>query len=573
MLGTSTTGEVEAMGDPPLAGLKVVEISMYAQGPIAGMILAGLGADVVKIEPVGSQDPFRTFAGMFGVQLDEEGARQIFASVNRGKRCIALDVTSDAGRPVFHRLVEDADVFVSNLRRSALDKMGADADTLTGLNPRLVYARGAGFGFSGEIADDPCQDTVGMAYSGFMDMVSTTPEPNYPPGALSDVATGTNLASAIMAGLLKRGITGTGSVVGTSQVQTMMWLQTFGIGFAANQGTRMARFDRAKAASPLLSIYETSDGWISIGAVTNDQWLHVAHTMGLEGMLADPRFASLDDLIANSDAAAPFLIGRFGEEPTEHWWRLFREAGIWVSPVNRYDQLHTDPHILANNYIVTHEDGSSGSPSPSTSMPSPVSAAPPRNTGRTPTRSSVSWVTTRSSSSSSGWRAPSGDESGPGTKRPSPSRHIPVSRPASMATDSWSPSTRPSDITATRSTRPEHPSTKSAASSSMVPSIRCPPSASTSRVPSGSRSRTRSAATAPVVTTRIARRSGPTSESVTHRSEPDATSSSIAWNAASTPQRLILQGGSSASNTSHSCRPSSLRYSTANRLAVRIPPG
>ncbi len=134
------------MGDPPLAGLKVVEISMYAQGPIAGMILAGLGADVVKIEPVGSQDPFRTFAGMFGVQLDEEGARQIFASVNRGKRCIALDVTSDAGRPVFHRLVEDADVFVSNLRRSALDKMGADADTLTGLNPRLVYARGAGFG-------------------------------------------------------------------------------------------------------------------------------------------------------------------------------------------------------------------------------------------------------------------------------------------------------------------------------------------------------------------------------------------------------------------------------------------
>ena len=86
--------------------------------------------------------------------------------------------------------------------------------------------------------------------------------------------------------------------------------------------------------------------------------------MGLEGMLADPRFASLDDLITNSDAAAPFLIGRFGEEPTEHWWRLLREAGIWVSPVNRYDQLHTDPHILANNYIVTHEDGSIGVPVP-----------------------------------------------------------------------------------------------------------------------------------------------------------------------------------------------------------------
>lgn len=352
------------MEDAPLAGLNVVEISMYAQGPIAGMILASLGAEVVKIEPVGSQDPFRTFAGMFGVQLDEDGAAQTFALVNRGKRCIALDVTSEAGRPVFHRLVEEADVFVSNLRGSALTAMGADAESLTALNPRLIYARGAGFGFDGEIADDPCQDTVGMAYSGFMDMVSTTEEPNYPPGALSDVATGTNLASAIMTGLVKRGITGEGSVVGTSQVQTMMWLQTFGIGFAANQGVRMARFDRTKAASPMLSIYETSNGWISIGAATDEQWSLVATTMDLGQLLDDERFASLGALIANSADAAPFLIDRFKEETTDHWWKLFRSAGIWVSPVNRYDQLHTDPHMVANNYIVTHSDGLVGIPVP-----------------------------------------------------------------------------------------------------------------------------------------------------------------------------------------------------------------
>ena len=356
--------EVEAVGDAPLAGLNVVEISMYAQGPIAGMILASLGAEVVKIEPVGSQDPFRTFAGMFGVQLDEDGAAQTFASVNRGKRCIALDVASEAGRPVFHRLVEEADVFVSNLRASALAAMGADVETLTALNPRLVYARGAGFGFVGEIADDPCQDTVGMAYSGFMDMVSTTEEPHYPPGALSDVATGTNLASAIMTGLVKRGITGEGSVVGTSQVQTMMWLQTFGIGFAANQGVRMARFDRTKAASPMLSIYETSNGWISIGAATDEQWSLVATTMDLGHLLGDERFASIGALIANSADAAPFLMGRFKEETTDHWWKLLRAAGIWVSPVNRYDQLHTDPHLVANNYIVTHPDGMVGVPVP-----------------------------------------------------------------------------------------------------------------------------------------------------------------------------------------------------------------
>jgi crotonobetainyl-CoA:carnitine CoA-transferase CaiB-like acyl-CoA transferase len=288
---------LEAMGQAPLTGLNVVEISMYVQGPIAGEILASLGAEVIKIEPVGSQDPWRTFAGIYGVELDQEDADWVFAHMNRGKQCIAVDITSDDGRPIFHALIKEADVFVSNLRGQALVEMGADADTLMALNPRLVYARGAGFGFVGDLAGDPCQDTVGMAYSGFMDMVSTTDEPHYPPGALSDVATGTNLASAILAGLVKRGISGEGSVVGTSQVQTMMWLQTLGIGFAANLNKRMARFDLEKAASPLLSIYPTSDGWISIGAVSDGQWRLVAETMEVGHLLDDERFSTLGQLI------------------------------------------------------------------------------------------------------------------------------------------------------------------------------------------------------------------------------------------------------------------------------------
>ncbi|MCC6437315.1 MAG: CoA transferase [Acidimicrobiales bacterium] len=352
------------MGDAPLEGLKVVEISMYAQGPLAGLILANLGAEVTKIEPVGSQDPFRTYAGMYGIQLDQAGADWIFALLNRGKRCIALDIASDGGRPVFHRLIEQADVFVTNLRGSAIDRLGADPATLLAVNPRLVYARGAGFGFAGEIANDPCQDTVGMAYSGFMDLVSTTEEPHYPPGALSDIATGSNLASAILAGLVKRSLTGTGSVVGTSQVQTMMWLQTFGIGFAANLGKRMARFDLRKAASPLLSVYQTSDGWISIGAVLDEQWKRVAHTMDLAHLLEDPRFATLTDVIENNAEVVPLLIDRFRQEPTEHWWQLFRSAGLWVSPVRRYDELATDAHIVANGYIAQYPDGSVGIPVP-----------------------------------------------------------------------------------------------------------------------------------------------------------------------------------------------------------------
>ena len=226
--------DVTASDAGPLAGLRVVEISVYAQGPVAGMVLASLGAQVTKIEAVGHGDPFRSYLGMYGVQLDDDGRRWIFASVNRGKRCIALDVASEAGRPVFHRLLAEADVFVTNLRPDSLERLGADEATVRALNPRLVYARGAGFAMRGELATLPCQDTVGMAYSGFMDLVSTTEEPNYPPGAISDVATGSNLASAILAGLVRRSITGEGCAVGTSQVQTMLWLQLFGAGFVNN---------------------------------------------------------------------------------------------------------------------------------------------------------------------------------------------------------------------------------------------------------------------------------------------------------------------------------------------------
>ena len=352
------------MAEGPLAGLKVVEISVYAQGPIAGLILAGMGADVVKIEAVGHGDPFRSYLGMYGVTLDDDGRHWIFSSVNRGKRCIALDVASDTGREVFHRLIEQADVFVSNLRPASLRRLGADADTLTALNPRLIYGRGAGFAVDGDLAEDPCQDTVGMAYSGFMDLVSTTEEPHYPPGALSDVATGTNLASAILAGLVQRSLTGRGSVVATSQVQTMLWLQLFGAGFVNNLGQAPARFDLQTPSSPLLSLYETADGWISVGAVTDAQWRVIAETMGLGHLLDDVRFATLPDLIANAAEGTPFLKAAFRSQPTAHWWQLFRAAGIWVSPVNKLGDLATDPNIVASEYLVTFPDGSVGTPAP-----------------------------------------------------------------------------------------------------------------------------------------------------------------------------------------------------------------
>lgn len=337
---------------------------MYVQGPVAGLSLASLGADVIKIEQVGRADYMRSFAGAFGVRFDERGQRWIYASLNRNKRSLALDIDAPSGRRVFELLVGKADVFLTNLREPGLVRFGADPDTLLAINPRLVYCRGAGFGMRGPRANDPCQDTVGMAHAGFMDATSPTAIPNYPPGSMSDVLTGTNMAAAVMAGLVKRATTGKGCVVGTSQTQALLWLQLQAAGIVASLGERMERFDPFTTTNPLFTVYPTADGWIAIAVLQLPQYPLVARAVGLGGLLDDPRFATLDDVIANRDEFRPIFAEHLAGDTTAHWWSILRDAGAWVSPVNRLEDLPGDEDIRANDYLVEFDDGFVGPPVP-----------------------------------------------------------------------------------------------------------------------------------------------------------------------------------------------------------------
>ncbi len=350
--------------DAPLAGIRVVELSMYVQGPVGGLVLASQGADVVKIEQVGRADIMRSMRSVYGVRLDERGQAWQYAALNRAKRSLALDITSETGRPVFHRLVDQADVLITNLREDALAAMGADWATLSARNPRLVYGRGGGFGLRGPLASDPCQDTVGMAYGGFMDLSSPTEDPNYPPGALSDVLTGTSLASAILAGLVRRSITGKGCLVGASQVQSLLWMQLLPAGMAATLGARMTRFDPAAPPNPLFSVYQTAEGWVAIAAIHPAQWPPIAKVMGLEHLLEDERFATFEQVVRNRAEVRPILAERFAQRGAREWWADLRAAGVWSSPVNRLEDLATDENIIANEHLVTFPDGFVGPPAP-----------------------------------------------------------------------------------------------------------------------------------------------------------------------------------------------------------------
>lgn len=350
-------------GEAPLEGVKVVELSMYVQGPVAGLTLGALGADVVKIEQVGQADFIRSFGGMFGVTFDDRGREWMYASLNRNKRSIALDIASDTGRPVFERMIQGADVFVTNLRESGLARYGADADTLLGINPRLVYARGGGFGLEGPLAEDLCQDTVGMAYAGFMDGTSPSEVPNYPPGSLSDILTGTNIASGVMAGLVKRATTGKGCVVGTSQTQALLWLQLQTVGAVASIGERFERFNH-QTANPLFTVYETSDRWIAIAAIQAPQWIAIAEAVGVAHLLEDSRFATFDAVMTHQDEFRAIFAAHLETNTTEHWCRTLRETSAWVAPVNRLEDLPSDDNILANEYLATFPDGFVAPPTP-----------------------------------------------------------------------------------------------------------------------------------------------------------------------------------------------------------------
>lgn len=350
--------------DAPLAGIKVVEVTMYVQGPVCGLALASLGAEVIKIEQVNSADYMRSFQGAFGVTFDERAQEWMYTSLNRNKRALTLDFTSPAGRPILEQLIAEADVFITNLRASGLERMGLDPDTLLAINPRLVYCRGGGFVLEGPLAEAPCQDTVGMAFGGFMDVTSQGDAPNYPPGSMADILTGTNMASGALAGLVKRSVTGKGCVVGTSQTQSLLWLELQSVGIAANLGQRVEPFRHDQTSNPLFTVYETSDGWIAIAALLPPQWPVLAKLLDFEHLMADPRFSGFWEVLENRDDFRPLMAEKMKTNTTRHWWDLLREADLWAAPVNSLGDLAGEENIRANQYLVDFDDGFVAPPAP-----------------------------------------------------------------------------------------------------------------------------------------------------------------------------------------------------------------
>ena len=329
-----------------LEGIKVIEMATYIAAPSAGGIMADWGADVIKIEPLGGC-PMRQFYA--SAMTDDYPDNPVSALDNRGKRAIAINTGTDEGREIVRKLVEDADVFLTNVRPGQLKQQGLDFDTLSKINPKLVYASVTGFGLQGEEADKPGFDTAAFnAKSGFGWMM--TPKGSAPAPlrtAAGDHITGIATASGILAALLKARDTGKGTLVESSLVRSAAYAVGCDYGTWLRYGRIARSRPREEAIVAINNFYMTKDDyWLFInGRPGEPDWPDVARAIGREDLLEDERFASLRDRRRNGVALIALMDEAFAQKTIDEWKPILDEAGLIWSPVQTFEQAFEDKQM------------------------------------------------------------------------------------------------------------------------------------------------------------------------------------------------------------------------------------
>jgi len=327
----------------PLSGVRIVEQGTFITGPCAGMMLADLGADVIKVEsPTG--DPYRSYqGGMFSPH---------FQAYNRNKRSIALDLGQAADRAVFDQLLQNADVYIQNFRPGTADRLGAGAERLMQLNPRLVYGSISGFGARGPYAERPSYDSVAQALSGFLSVVVDPERPRFMGPALADAITGIYAAYGILAALVARGRDERGSLVEVSMLEAMAHfaVEPFAAFFALGRAPRFN--DRPRLAQA--HILRTQDGgMIALHLSSLEKfWQELTVALGSAELTKDPRFATRQLRIDNYEALGAALDGLLSQRPLQEWLEILGRHDVPFAPIQGLPEVVADPQVREIGLIV-----------------------------------------------------------------------------------------------------------------------------------------------------------------------------------------------------------------------------
>ncbi len=352
----------------PLDGVRVLDFTQVMMGPCCTQMLGDYGADVIKIERAGSGDLSRWSVG----EDPDGGNNPVFASLNRNKRSVALNLKTSKDRAAVLRLVETADVVVNNFRPGVMERMGFGYDDLRRINPRIVYAVGTGFGLDGPYVRKGGQDVLAQAMSGAMHRRS---DPSVPltvyPTALADYSAGMHMVQGILLALMQREKTGEGQRIAVSLFNSMLAMQMQEAAVWMMRGR-----DLNWAAMPLSGVFETLDGAVvMVGAFKQNPLRDICTALGMDDLSADPRYADLEQQKAHRSDLQAIFRDRFAIGTTAHWLERLGDVDILCAPVMTLADALDDPQTACNGMIAESTPTPAG-PVRLVASPIDMSAAP-----------------------------------------------------------------------------------------------------------------------------------------------------------------------------------------------------
>ena len=332
----------------PLDGIRVVELTTMITGPLAGMLLADLGASVIKIENPDQGDPFRSFrGGLYGGH---------FISYNRNKRSLAIDLRSDAGKTAFLALIRRSDILIDNFRQGVLDRLSLPSSHLMGINPRLIHASITGFGAGGPYQSRPAYDAVAQALSGMSAQFLDPQNPQVQGPTLSDNITGFYAAYAVLAALFERERTGKGRRIETNMLEST-------IAFAPDAFTNFKRYGTKVAPSTRAAVSQSyavtcSDGrMIAVHLSSQPKfWEGLIKAIQRPDLFSNPLFSARENRIANYQSLGIELRKTFVQKPRDEWARRLEAEDVPFAPVLDVEEVIADPQVqhLGTFYSSTH---------------------------------------------------------------------------------------------------------------------------------------------------------------------------------------------------------------------------
>jgi len=339
--------------DDIFSGVRVIELAQYVFVPGAGVLLADKGAEVIHVETVGTGDPYRTLKVGDGREIGD--INLAMEQNNRGKKSIALDLKNPAGREAFAALLKTADVFLTSLRPKALDALGLDIESVKAINPKLIYARGNGYGFKGADANRAGFDASAFWARGGVGYAMTPPGQALTPArpAFGDHSGSVGLAYGVAAALFKRAMTGEAVVVDTSLLSTAAWMLSSDITYSQVDNYQVHNTNKFRF--PLMSAYNTKDNRQLQLMLLDPQpyWPGLCKMIGREDLIADPRFADNPSRMNNGQALVEAIAAEIIKQDWAHWEPIFN---AWDAPWELICSIHDvakDPQALENGMCFT----------------------------------------------------------------------------------------------------------------------------------------------------------------------------------------------------------------------------